>query len=141
MHCHWIDGNLVKCCLLFFFRTSSYINSVCWSHALVNGPTSKRLEPNFAKLSRHVLWHRRSHHVGGLCPPSRIWFAVFSLMSEFRRTHLGMHENISPKSPGNKAQLQLMNHSRAVDLGNLTFSPTSTCVSDCFLNWWYTFVN
>ena len=28
----------------FFFRVSSYyiVNSVCWSHALVNGPTSKR---------------------------------------------------------------------------------------------------
>ena len=28
----------------FFFRVSSYqiANSVCWSHALVNGPTSKR---------------------------------------------------------------------------------------------------
>ena len=29
---------------VFFFRVSSYyiVNSVCWSHALVNGPTSKR---------------------------------------------------------------------------------------------------
>ena len=30
--------------IVFFFRVSSYyiVNSVCWSHALVNGPTSKR---------------------------------------------------------------------------------------------------
>ena len=32
------------CCFIFFFRISSshIFNSVCWSHALVNGPTSKR---------------------------------------------------------------------------------------------------
>ena len=40
--CFSASGTL--CSSFFFFRVSSYdiVNSVCWSHALVNGPTSKR---------------------------------------------------------------------------------------------------
>ena len=37
-------AHLCLCLFFFFFRISSYhiVNSVCWSHALANGPTSKR---------------------------------------------------------------------------------------------------
>ena len=40
----------------FFFRVSSYliVNSVCWSHALVNGPTSKRPAVCFGSPHSHV---------------------------------------------------------------------------------------
>ena len=41
----------------FFFRISSshIINSVCWSHALVNGPTSNRPASYGGRCSEHLL--------------------------------------------------------------------------------------
>ena len=44
-------------CFLFFFRTSSYhiVNSVCWSHALVKGPTSKRPASDAGRCSGQLL--------------------------------------------------------------------------------------
>ena len=41
----------------FFFRISSshIVNSVCWSHALVNGPTSKRPASDGGRCSGQLL--------------------------------------------------------------------------------------
>ena len=41
----------------FFYRISSYhiFNSVCWSHALVNGPTSKRPASDGGRCSGQLL--------------------------------------------------------------------------------------
>ena len=46
-----------SCVYIFFFRiSSSYIvNSVCWSHALVNGPTSKRPASDGGRYSGQLL--------------------------------------------------------------------------------------
>ena len=43
--------------LVFFFRVSSYliVNSVCWSHALVNGPTSKMPASDGGRCSGQLL--------------------------------------------------------------------------------------
>ena len=47
----------ICCSRFFFFRISSShtINSVCWSHALVNGPTSKRPASDGGRCSGQLL--------------------------------------------------------------------------------------
>ena len=54
----------------FFFRISLYhiVNSVCWSHALVNGPTSKRPASDGGLCSGQLSVLARHTHMLH-CPP------------------------------------------------------------------------
>ena len=55
---HTYNGKEDSLCSFFFFYriSSSHIfNSVCWSHALVNGPTSKRPASDGGRCSAQLL--------------------------------------------------------------------------------------
>ena len=55
MQYHPPNATLDSC--FFFFRMSSYhiVNSVCWIHTLVNGPTSKRPASDGGRCSGQLL--------------------------------------------------------------------------------------
>ena len=55
--CGWPYNCVITLLLHFFYRISSshIFNSVCWSHALVNGPTSKRPASDGGRCSGQLL--------------------------------------------------------------------------------------